>query len=338
MKRSEQRVCKPKHAAPDERGVALIVSILIVGLMSVLALETLQSLRNAVRVSVNVADREQTRLYALGAETYAAISLGQILKPGDSVRPLVDTATREVIKLPIEDGLIEIRLSDGANCYNLNALVTTDAGDGLVQDAPNATRLVRLLVAVSVPESQATDLGHLLVDWIDGDGLPGVGGAEDDYYNKGSDPFRTPNQLLVDVSEVNAVPGMTGALRAVLAPLVCVRPTQELSPLNVNSIQVEDAPLLAAYLGEEFNLQDALEIIAARPPGGFEDIEEFWALKPFVSKPLSEEDKILFALVSEYYDMKGRILRNETALTVHSTLQISDTGEINIVSRRFGVF
>ena len=113
-------------------------------------------------------------------------------------------------------------------------------------------------------------------DWVDSDGVPGPGGAEDEAYAGGAAPYRTGNTLFADPGEVRALSGMTPDIYARLRPWLCAPPTSDLSPLNVNTLGVDQAPLLAMLAPGQIGLARARGVLAQRPSGGWNNQLEFW--------------------------------------------------------------
>ncbi len=58
-------------------------------------------------------------------------------------------------------------------------------------------------------------------------------------------PYRTGNTLFADPGELRAVAGMTPEIYPRLRPWLCALPISDLSPININTLRPEQAPLLA---------------------------------------------------------------------------------------------
>ena len=319
-----------------ERGAALLSALLIVSLMAVAALALLETVRFSVRASINLADREQARLYALGAESLAIASIRQMRADGDGSFPLLDDWTREPVSFPIRDGQIEVRVRDGANCFNLNALVDVGAPGEYTAAPELMARFARLLEAMTISQAQAESLTATLADWIDSDSRPGFGGAEDDFYGALEEPYRTPGELLADFSQLHLVRGYTPQLVDALAPLACVQGGDDALPLNLNTLRRHHAPLLAAYLGENFNLMEAEQLIAARPVGGYKSIGEFFSERAFQNRQPGEEVRKLFSLASGSYIATIQVRYRQSDVQMTSRLVISGDGQVRTEARRYG--
>lgn len=74
-----------KHELQQQRGVALIIVLLIVALVSVLATQMGSRLQLQVKRASNIKDNNQAYWYAMGAEQYAQKSIKFLLENSDGV-------------------------------------------------------------------------------------------------------------------------------------------------------------------------------------------------------------------------------------------------------------
>lgn len=326
----------PPNRTDPQSGAALITALVIVAVMSIATIAVLDMMRFSYRVAVNTQNRDQARLYLLGAERLAAATLktARGARSADSY-PLLDAWTREPIIFPIDGGQITGRVVDAANCFNVNTVVAVDA-DGYVKDEESAQRLELLLQMRGFDAQSSSELVSALVDWIDQDSTPGYGGAEDAYYMSLPAPYRTAGGFLADISELKAISGFTPDMVGALSPYLCAYPNVDLHALNVNTIDLWQGPLLRAYLGADFDEQSVVDILAERPVNGFKSIEDFFASPIFVETPLQPDQKEYFALKSSYYTLQAEIRYYDTATALTSTLEVGDSGGSAVLSRRYG--
>ena len=91
-------------------------------------------------------------------------------------------------------------VTDETSKININALIEIDATGEALHDAliklPNATE----------------DVVNAIVDWVDSDSTPRMGGAEDEYYNQLQPAYSVKNGPLDSVEELLMVKGMTPEL------------------------------------------------------------------------------------------------------------------------------
>lgn len=323
-----------------ERGAALISALLIVSVISVVTLSLLETIRHSARLSNNIADREQARFYALAAEELVISNIKQLWTAESERNVGLDLWIQTPILFPIPDGSIDGELSDGANCYNINTIVKASEEGGYDYDEQAAGRFAKLLEEIGVPPSDALSIANEAADWIDTNRQTSFSGAEDDYYTGLDTPYRTAGQLLTDVSEIKSLRSMTPTLYETLEEFMCVRPTTDLEPLNLNTLESWQAPLLAVYLGGDYTLEQALQLLQERPVGGYDTLSTFAEqLRIFENQEEARTDlSNKFALASEIYSVSATIRYRDTSLSVVSTLQITDGGDIRRLSRKYGTF
>ena len=89
---------------------------------------------------------------------------------------------------------------------------------------------------------------------------------------------RTGGGLMVEASELRAVDGVDPATYRTLRPFICALPEATLSPLNVNTLAPDHAPLLTMLTDGRLSPAAARGVIANRPRGGWADVGAFWAV------------------------------------------------------------
>jgi general secretion pathway protein K len=135
-----------------ELGAALLSALMIVSMMSLVALAVIESLRFSITAATNIEQREQVRLYALGAEQLAISTLEASIQTRKKLgvgnqrrREELDQWTQKPLVFPIDGGMITGRVKDGANCFNLNALVSSDQEGTFVTNSKNVEMFANLL-------------------------------------------------------------------------------------------------------------------------------------------------------------------------------------------------
>jgi len=108
--------------------------------------------------------------------------------------------------------------------------------------------------------------------------VPLPGGAEDERYLRATPPYRTANTLMADVSEIRSLSGMSPSHYVQLRPWLCALPTTEMSPINVNTVMPDQAPLIAMLIPGRLDVATARRMIDARPQDGYGNVMMFWSL------------------------------------------------------------
>ncbi len=271
-----------------QHGVALVLALLVVALVTVIAVELSWRFELTLVRSANRWYGVQSSAYLHGAEQLAAYALKMDAEQDQESGELKDTLNdvwAMPVETPMEDGWLRGRVEDAQGRFNLNSLVVkakppkNNAKDWQNWTAPQR-RFIRLLQTIELEEevfldrSTAENITQAVIDWIDDDSdETGFGGAESDYYGQLEVPFFIANKPMSSVSELFIVRGMTPQFYQKLLPLVIALPKEV--ALNVNTMPIE---LMRTITSKENmypnNLEDAQDIFTDRT-GGFVDMEEF---------------------------------------------------------------
>lgn len=234
-----------------QRGIALIVVILIVALATTVASFVAWRQQVWTRQVENLRDASQGEAVVRAGVDWAGAILSEDRRK-NAVDHLGEPWMQQVA-LPVERGNVAGGISDQQARFNLNNLVRSGQTSGA-----DIAVFQRLLGQLDLPAT----LVDALVDWLDPDGLPyGADGAEDAYYLARSTPYYPANRALVDLSELTQVRGYDQAIVDKLAPYVCVLPNP--TAVNVNTAGAE---VLSAVI-PGLNLDDARHFVEARGNG-----------------------------------------------------------------------
>jgi len=259
-----------------ERGAALLAVLILVAITGAIAAASLEKLRLSRVVASNVVAIDQARHSAMGAEQLAMLIVNDLVVQDRTKTTLAGNWNGGVRRVPMPGGgIVEARLRDGGNCFNVNSVVQGEP-DNLVRRGSGVDQFVALMVLRGVPEPDARRVAEAAADWADADTLVGPGGAEDAAYASGPQPFRTANSLFADVSEIRVLPGMRAEYYERVQPWLCALPIPELSPINVNTLLPGQALLLSALTQGRLSEQAARRILALRPAAGWSNAVEFW--------------------------------------------------------------
>ena len=264
--------------ADRERGAALLTVLLLVAMIAVLAGTALERLRLTTRLAANALGGEQARGYARAAEALATSKVTDMLGTSRDRVTLAGGWSNRPFGLPLPGGGLAVaRVTDGGNCFNLNSLVSRQGSNVYTSTQSFTQRLqfVRLMRLVGVPAQAAERIAPATADWIDTDQDQQGGGAEDPTYLAKATPYRTAGTLMADPSELRAVDGVTPDIYARLRPWVCTLPIAETSPININTLTPEQAPLVAMLFADTLSVDAARGMILRRPPQGYGSTSTF---------------------------------------------------------------
>ena len=261
-----------------ERGAALLTVLLLVAMIAVLAGTALERLRLTTRLAGNALGGEQARDYARAAEALATSKVTDMLGTSRDRVTLAGGWSNRPFGLPLPGGGLAVaRVTDGGNCFNLNSLVSRQGPNIYTSAQSFAQRLqfVRLMRLIGIPAQAAERIAPATADWLDTDSDQQGGGAEDPTYLAKATPYRTAGTLMADPSELRAVDGVTPDIYATLRPWVCTLPIAQTSPINVNTLTPEQAPLVAMLFADTLSVDAARGMILRRPPQGYKDASTF---------------------------------------------------------------
>ncbi len=289
---------------PDNReGMALLTVLLLVAVMSVVAVAVLDDVRFSVRRATNAETQAQAQWYASGAEALARRQVARLLAAGPARTPLQPEWNGRRLDFPIDDGSISAVVTDGQACFNLNSLVE-GVGEDLMARPLGTAQFLALGRAVGAPDSRMRAVADALTDWLDADNVSRPLGAEDGAYAGLATPYRTGGVMLAEVSELRAVKGVDADLYRRLRPWVCALPTSGPSPLNVNTLTPEQAPLLMMLTDNALNLQGARAVIARRPRAGWPDAAAFWGQPALSTVQVPDEVRDQVTVLTRYFNLR----------------------------------
>ena len=187
-----------------QRGVALIMAVLIVALATMLAASVSFKGYLDQRRSANAFAMDQGYEVALGGEAWAADSLRRDKQQSSKTDDFTEEWATPIPPIPIEGGEFEGQLEDMQGRFNLNSLVAAQQNGKLATDTAAVERFQRLLELLEMEPKWA----NIIADWIDTDVQPNFpDGAEDPTYTGLTPPYRTANMPLTRASELLALAG-----------------------------------------------------------------------------------------------------------------------------------
>jgi general secretion pathway protein K len=298
--------------------MALLVVLIMVAVLAVIAVAVLDDVRFSIRRAVNIETGAQAQWYAVGAERVALRAVRRLHEAGPMRTPLDPEWNGKAFSYPIEEGEIRARVRDGQACFNLNSVV--EGGDGAYVARPQGiAQFMALAKALNLPEARARKAADSLTDWIDSDDMPRALGAEDAVYQARPKPYRTAGGLMVEASELRAVDGVDAATYRTLRPFICALPEAALSPVNVNTLTVEKAPLLVMLADGRLSAGAARSAIAAMPRGGWADAAAFWGQGALRDAQPSQAVREQVGVRTRYFAFHAEV-RYAGALAVRSGL------------------
>lgn len=313
-------------AQRHQRGVALIMAILMVALATILAVSVASDGYMDQRRTSTVISMDQAYELGLGAEALAAEALLNDAKNTQVDIPTESWATP--ITLPVDDGIgtISGHLEDLQGRFNLNNLLNAD-GTTNEEAVRQFQRILELL-------GLETKWARTVVDWIDADNEAQFpDGAEDATYAAQNPPYLVPNMPVTRTSELLSLVGFGADNYRRLAPYIAALPVG--TPINVCTASGVVLDSLATNTVE--HSRDEAALTKSRDSGCFPTLQD-------LDRTLGEDadyKKIksksgMLAETTSYFRANILVTLGNTEFALYSTLHRGSDGRTQVVQRSFG--
>ena len=191
---------------PGSKGIALIVALIAVLVLSAMAAGFALSMKVETRLAYNA--NSDTQLYWLGRsgvelarwvlaqERCPYDSLNQIWAggPGSDCETNGPLAGLSLNNYPVGGGTVSVKIIDLERFANINTA--------------NGTEIQQALTDMGVDANEMSVVADSIQDWIGPPGTPRVAGAESDYYQALDPPYYAKNAPIDDKSELLHVRGI----------------------------------------------------------------------------------------------------------------------------------
>lgn len=320
-----------------QSGVALITVLLVLAIAVVLAFQLLGRLQVNIARTQNIKMNNQAYWYAVSAEEYAKGALVTLLSlTKDNIN--LSQQWAQAFEFPVEGGMIQAQLTDLQACFNVNAINSAPSNN--TDDDTRVTKsqaAFQRLLEDKIEDSYTVDtIRDALIDWIDSDTNSSSFGAEDPIYESLTLPYLAANNLMSHISEFRLLNGIDDNLNSdklkQLLDVLCVVPENNVK-LNVNTLEDENAIVLAALLGE--SVQVANDIISSRPDDGFDDIADFFSISEVEAANLNDDQRDWFAITTQYFRL-DTIATFQSSRFKMSTVFKFEGETVTVINREFG--
>lgn len=210
----------PKKIIENDRGVALLVTLTIISIVVVSALELNRKVRSAALSAAAARDRMTLMQMASSAIYAAEAILVKDKKNSDYDSIQEDWADPDKIQevladIPFEDGTITLTIRDELGKIQINSLVEFPEGQSF--NEPQRAlwdRFLNLLIFQneSTENIEPTTIINSAKDWLDSgddEAITGLNGAESDYYQDFDPPYMCRNGPFSHIDEFALVRGVT---------------------------------------------------------------------------------------------------------------------------------
>jgi general secretion pathway protein K len=184
--------------------------------------------------------------------------------------------SRAALPISLGDGEVLVTIEDEERKIDLNRLMLPN---GIAVDDRRLAVFQRLLDTLGIDRAVA----DAVVDWVDADENPRVGGAESSYYLGLPKPYRAKNDLFDTIGELRLVRGVTDNVYETLRPFVTISSS---GLVNINTAPKEVLMSLSAGTdlaeGGAIDAKTADEIIKYRTDHPFTNASQIGNVSPFL--------------------------------------------------------
>jgi general secretion pathway protein K len=206
----ELRIRNPQSTIGNPEGIALLLVLWVMAILSVLALEFSFAMRTEINIAKNY--KEELQLYALAKGGVERAVAELVFKHDRRVQQMRKTLKSEEIppdkKEWVTDGRPYLLSSDLAVC---ELRIMSEAGKIDINVVSENT--LRKVVGNLGLQGEARDIVvDSVMDWRDPDDFYRINGAENDYYQSLKEPYTCKNGNLDSIEELLLVRGVTPEL------------------------------------------------------------------------------------------------------------------------------
>jgi len=308
----------------DERGVALLLALLVLALLVALVLEFDAEARREYREAAAFRDNFKAGMLTRAAVQAARAVLQQDFlrdkQAGEAYDGPTDLWAMPIKNYAIGDGLLSAQIEDERGKLNLNDLAA-NPGDAL-QRKKKIDRVKRLFELLQINP----DLVDALVDWVDQDDNPEPAGAESLYYQSQKPAYRAANAPLEALGDLRLVKGFTPEIVDRLSRYVTVFPIDGGSLVNLNTAD----PLVIQALDPAITQTMAMEIVQGRPFKTKVELDRIGSFQEIGARLRTDYD-----VKSDYFSARLAVTVNETTKTALAVLRRdANRGDSSVVYLR----
>lgn len=359
-----------------QKGVALIVVLMLVALVAVIGTEMASRLQLHVTRATNIKDNNQAYWYAMGAEQFAKKSIIELLERNNNVVSL-EGGWSDEFTFPLEGGGIQAQLMDMQTCFNLNAINAAnvnnsagnnaqagqrnrndsdntnnnDNGENAQQNTPQPAP--RQASPDGAPPAEAEAFERLLTEAIpelDSYSKEVVRDSlidwldEDDELTQSGAEDADYGALVNPYLAANGLMVSKSELRLVNgvqpqwinALMPLVCVIPTVSQLKINVNTVKEEQAPVLAALTGVPLSDIQSLIGNREPSGYENVQDFLSESLFSNYPLSDVQRQWFDIKTEYFLLHTKTRYNNASFAMSSLLKVENDDTVTVIRREFG--
>jgi general secretion pathway protein K len=298
----------------NERGVALILVLLVLALLATIVLqfdaEARRGIREAAlfRDSVKAATLGQAGIEAARAILQRDQQLDE--ESGPATDGLTDIWARPIPSYQVGDGVLSGTIEDERGKFNVNDLAGRP--DPLARQA-KILRLKRLFALLQIDPL----LVDAIADWVDADDVPEPNGAERAYYLALIPPYRPANGPLQSLGDLRLIKGFSDELVRRVSKYLTVYPLPADGWINLNTAD----PAVIQALHPHLTTAMVSDLVQRRPFRLIQDVDQVATVEP-IAKELRLQGA--YAVRSDHFSVHITATTHGVTKYVHAIIRRSN--------------
>lgn len=319
---------------PRERGAALLTVLLLVAVMATVAATALDRIGLATRLAGNARAAAQAQAWLSTAELIAMSRIEDLRATREDRTTLAGNWLGVPRTIDLPDGRqVRASVTDGGNCFNLNALGQVFDRRVLAARLDGRLEFIALMETVGIDPGRASRIAGAATDYIDDDDMVSRDGVERSGYPQGALPA---NRAMTDRSELRAVPGVSAEDYARLERWICALPVFGGSPVNINTLRPEEAPLLVMLTQGMVDATKARAILAQRPADGYGSADQFFSSPSFAEIVVPATAAVQAKVKTDFFALRASVAGDEGELLSEQALIDARAKTARLISRQWG--
>ena len=308
----------------DEKGIALILTITLIGLIVILTLQFGKSIRTGLYETAGFADGIKLEAIAKSGFNCALAVLYKDDSNGDSLQDdwaSLGEYSSYSANLFDNGGRFETTVTDLAGKIQLNRLFNQN-GDYILKQKEMLKRLLGM-TAFNLESDNIEEILDAIKDWVDKDNeVTGFGGAEDSYYQSLDRPYSCRNAPFESVDELLLVKGITPKLfygTDEVPGISAYLTVQGDGKININTAD----PMVIESLSDDLDSTMVEEIVAYRNDEKNDLSKPDW-YKSAIGTNENYIDPALITIKSSYFQIRSRGIKDSLSKEINAIVKRND--------------
>jgi len=304
----------------EDKGIALILTITIIGLIVLLSLQFSRSIRTGLYETTNLDDTIRLETIAKSGFNCGLAALFEDNPNEDSFHDIwASSKENSLISAMLfdNDGMFQLEIIDLAGKIPINRLINQD-GKYNTKEKEILTRLLSM-PRFNLEQDKVEDIVDSIKDWIDKDDESTRFVAENSYYQTLDRPYSCRNAPLESLEELLLVKGITRELFYGTDDVSGISNYLTIhgdGKININTAD----PVVLKALSEDIDDDMVNEMVAYRDDEKNDlNSPEWYKIALGTNEPIIEPD--LITIKSEYFEIRSKGIDGSRSREIHATVK-----------------